>query len=430
MQRDSILLFLTRTIRLFSYGWLSVGLLLYLTELGYTQTQIGSLFTFTLLGDLVITFYLTTTADVFGRRNTLIIGALLKIFSGLVFAFSSNIYILIFAGTVGVMSPTGGEIGPFIAVEQAAITETIKDHNRITSLFGWYNLIGYIAMALGALTSGLTITAIQNNGYDDVIAYRWVLIGYAINGFIMLILYLGISHDIEPLITREYDATSYFSRFGLHRQSSKQVVFKLSLLFILDSFAGGFVMQTIIVYWFHTVYSMDTDLLGTMMMCANVFAGISALAATPLVKKIGAINTMVFTHLPSNIFLLLVPLMPNESLAVAMLLIRFCISQMDVPARQTYVALVVDADERSAAGGITNIVRSIGVALSPLLTGYLLSNPDNYYLFASPFLIAGGLKCLYDILLYVSFRLGQKVGSGQYSELATTDKKQTQTSKV
>ena len=145
-----------------------------------------------------------------------------------------------------------------------------------------------------------------------------------------------------------------------------------------------------------------------MMSAANVLAGLSALAATPLVNRIGAINTMVFTHFPSNIFLLLVPFMPNQSLAILILLLRFTISQMDVPARQTYVATVVDADERSAAGGITNIVRSLGLAVSPLLAGYLLQDPNNVWLFSLPFILAGGLKCIYDILLYASFTASQR----------------------
>ena len=155
---------------------------------------------------------------------------------------------------------------------------------------------------------------------------------------------------------------------------------------------------------------MGTAWLGLMMSAANVLAGLSALAATPLVNSIGAINTMVFTHFPSNIFLLLVPFMPNRTLAVVVLLLRFTISQMDVPARQTYVATVVDADERSAAGGITNIVRSVGLAVSPLLAGYLLTDPGNTLLFSLPFIIAGGLKCLYDILLYISFTASQRRG--------------------
>jgi len=189
----------------------------------------------------------------------------------------------------------------------------------------------------------------------------------------------------------------------LRRPESKVIVAKLSCLFTLDAFAGGFVMQTIIVYWFKEKYGMDPDFLGLMMMGANVLAGVSALAAGPMVNKFGAINTMVFTHLPSNILLLLVPLMPDETSAVVMLLARFCISQMDVPARQAYVAMVVEPDERSAAGGITNIVRTIGLTISPLLVGLMVRNPSSFW-FSMPFITSGALKVLYDVTLYYLFK--------------------------
>ncbi|CAF0953254.1 unnamed protein product [Didymodactylos carnosus] len=408
------ILFLTRFIRLFSYGFLSVGLLLYLTEVGYSQSQIGVLFTGILIGDLVITLFLTTRADRFGRRNILIVGALLKIGAGLTFAFVDSFAALLLAGTIGIISPTGGEIGPFLAIEQACLTESMNDPEQITKIFGYYNFAGYFAQAFGALSSGYMITMMMNiHGYLALTAYRAVLIGHAVFGGLKLVLYSFLSHSIEPAVQARdllsAEKNWWFTKFGLHRKTSVTIVTKLSALFTLDAFAGGFVMQTIIVYWFHETYHIDTHLLGLMMMGVNVLAGISALAATPLVHKIGAVNTMVVTHFPSNLFLILVPLMPNQRLAVIMLLIRFCISQMDVPARQTYIATVVDADERSAAGGITNIVRSVGLSLSPLIAGYLLKDPSNTLLFSLPFIISGTLKCLYDILLYLSFRFSAPV---------------------
>jgi MFS family permease len=443
LSTDGVILFATRFIRLYSYGFLSVGLLLYLSALGFTQLQIGVLFTGTLIGDLLITFYLTTTADSYGRKQVLIIGAILKVFAGVAFAVTDNFWLLLLAGIIGVISPTGGETGPFLAVEQAAITESISQPEKITLVFGYYNVAGYLAQAAGALSSGYLIYLLQSSfHYSDVDSYRSTLLAYSVFGFLKLVLYLGLSPAIEPLHSRDPHAPQHWlGKFGLHRPESRAVVIKLSLLFILDAFAGGFVMQTIIVYWytavahslspshltractdcplsplllsllrFHERYGMGTAWLGLMMSAANVLAGLSALAATPLVNSIGAINTMVFTHFPSNVFLLLVPFMPNRTLAIVILLLRFTISQMDVPARQTYVATVVDADERSAAGGITNIVRSIGLAVSPLLAGYLLSDPSNTLLFSLPFIIAGGLKCLYDILLYISFSASQRRG--------------------
>ena len=367
MSRDGVILFTTRFIRLFSYGFLSVGLLLYLSEMDYTQFGIGSLFTMTLIGDLLITFYLTTTADSYGRKTILILGALLKIFAGMAFACTSNFILLCIAGTIGVISPTGGEIGPFLAVEQAALTEAISDPTQITTVFAYYNLAGYLAQALGALGSGYMIMSLQSSGYSALTSYRTVLFGYAFFGLIKFILYLFLSSRIEPLHTRDAQAPrDWFGKFGLHRAESRQVVTKLSLLFIIDAFAGGFVMQTIIVYWFNQRWQMNTDSLGLMMRGANILAGVSALLASPLVNLIGAINTMVVTHFPSNILLLIVPFMPTQLTAVGTLLARFTISQMDVPARQSYVASVVEPDERSAAGGITNIVRSLGLAVSPI----------------------------------------------------------------
>ena len=415
LNRDGFLLFSTRFIRLYSYGFLSVGLLLYLTSLHYSQLQIGALFTGTLIGDLFITFYLTTTADSWGRKHILLVSAVLKVFAGVVFASTSSFWLLLVAGVLGVISPTGGETGPFLAVEQAAITESILQPEKITLIFGYYNVAGYLAQALGALSSGYTIYLLQRSfGYSEVDAYRSTLIVYAFLGAVMFVLYSCLSAAIEPLHSRDPSAPrNWLGKFGLTRPESRAVVLKLSALFVLDAFAGGFVMQTIIVYWFHERFGMDTEWLGLMMSAANVLAGLSALAATPLVNRIGAINTMVFTHFPSNLFLLLVPFMPNRTLAVLVLLLRFTISQMDVPARQTYVATVVDADERSAAGGITNIVRSIGLAVSPLLAGYLLQDPSNTLLFSAPFVISGGLKCLYDILLYLSFTASQRTqGAG------------------
>jgi hypothetical protein len=184
---------------------------------------------------------------------------------------------------------------------------------------------------------------------------------------------------------------------GLHR--SAVVVMKLSALFSLDAFAGGFVIQSFMAYWFHVRYGVNEAMLGSIFFCANLLAGVSALLAVPVTKKIGLIRTMVFTHLPSNILLIMVPLMPDLTLAIAILLMRFSISQMDVPTRQAYTMAVVSPDERSAAAGITGIARSVGASLSPVLAGSL------FLVFpAAPFIIAGGLKIVYDIILFKSFK--------------------------
>jgi sugar phosphate permease len=188
-------------------------------------------------------------------------------------------------------------------------------------------------------------------------------------------------------------------RWGLHR--SRNIVLKLSALFAMDAFAGGLIMQSIIAYWFHKRFGLQPAALGTLFFFANILAGFSALAAARLASRIGLIKTMVFTHIPSNVMLILIPFMPTVSLAVGVLLLRFSISQMDVPTRQSYLMAVVSADERSAAAGITGIARSIGASLSPVLAGTLMSISP---LFSTPFFLAGGLKVLYDLLLYRNFK--------------------------
>ena len=196
------------------------------------------------------------------------------------------------------------------------------------------------------------------------------------------------------------DSTSALkTRFGLHR--SWGVVLKLSALFSIDAFAGGFVLQSILAYWFHVRFNVQPAILGTIFFGANILAGFSALSAAWVASKIGLIRTMVFTHIPSNILLILVPLMPNLPLAIAVLLLRFSISQMDVPTRQSYTMAVVTSDERSAAAGITGIARTTGASLSPVITGPLLANAA---LMNLPFFLSGGLKIVYDLLLYRSFK--------------------------
>ena len=395
-RKDITLLFATRIIRLFCYGFLSLILALYLAETGLTEKQIGLLFTLTLAGDAGITLWLTTSADRFGRRRTLLIGALLMLGAGIVFILTNNIIVLIAAAIIGVISPSGNEIGPFLSVEQAGLTNFISNEKR-TQVFAWYNLVGSFATATGALASGWLAQTLQTNGWSALEAYRLILVGYALGGLVLTILFLNLSPMIEVVPSNTTDQPKKV--LGLHR--SRNIVFKLSALFALDAFAGGLIVQSMIAYWFHIKFGIDAGILGSIFFGANVLAGFSALLAVPIANKIGLINTMVFTHIPSNILLILVPLMPNLPLAITALLLRFSISQMDVPARQSYTLAVVAPDERSAASGVTAIARSVGASISPMLTGIFFSIPA---LFSAPLFLAGGLKIVYDLLLFREFR--------------------------
>lgn len=395
-QTDARLIFGARIVRLFAYGFLSVALFLYLSSVGLSDATVGLLLTLTLLGDAGISLWLTTHADSAGRKRTLLVGAFLMTFAGILFAFTDNFFILALAAIIGVISPSGNEIGPFLSVEQAALSQLLPDTQR-TRIFAWYNLVGSFATAIGALAGGTLAQFLLNRSWTPTDAYRSVVLGYAVLGLVLAVLFTLLSPAVE--VVRVPAPTPIATRFGLH--NSQGVVMRLSALFALDAFAGGFVVQTIIAYWFNTQFGLDAGALGVLLFAANILAGISALSAARLAKRFGLINTMVFTHLPSNILLILVPFMPTVELAVILLLIRFSISQMDVPTRQSYTMAVVAPDERSAASGITSIARSIGAAFAPVISGGLLAVPA---LISAPFIIAGSLKIVYDLALYRQFR--------------------------
>jgi len=390
------LLFTTRIVRMFAYGFLSVILALYLTSLGLSEAETGLLFTFTLVGDAGISLWITTSADQVGRRRMLVLSALLMVLASGVFLLTRNLPIMILAAIIGVISPSGNEIGPFLSIEQAALSQLLPSERR-TQVFAWYNLVGSFATATGALCSGWLAQGLQSTGYSALESYRFVLAGYASGGLVLAGLFLGLSGVVEA---RPADSPLPSPRtLGLHR--SWRVVLRLSALFSLDAFAGGLVVQSMVAYWFHVRFGVPTGLLGSIFFGANLLAGISALLASRLARRFGLINTMVFTHIPSNLLLCLVPLMPTLTLAITVLLMRFSISQMDVPTRQSYTMAVVAPDERSAASGVTSIARSVGGALSPALSGLLMTNP---ILLSAPFLLSGGLKIVYDLLLYRSFK--------------------------
>jgi MFS family permease len=400
LDRNGRLLFATRVLRMFGYGFLAVVLVLYLAALGIEAALIGVILTVTLLGDTVISLWLTTSADRIGRRRVLVAGSLLMVGAGIVFAFTSWVPVLILAATIGVISPTGNEVGPFLAVEQAALSQATPDVRR-TPTFAWYNLAGYLATAVGALAAGFLSQALLAAGFAAVDAYRAVVLGYALVGVAMALVFWRVGAAVEAPVRATDDGIA--RRLGLGARS-RGIVGRLSALFALDAFGGGFIPQSLMAYWFHLRFGVEPAVLGGIFFAANILAAVSSLSASRIAARIGLINTMVFTHLPSNVLLLLVPLMPNLPLAILVLLLRFSLSQMDVPTRQSYVMAVVEPDERSAAAGVTGIARTTGAALSPALSTPLVATAG---LAAAPFFLAGGLKIVYDLLLYRAFTSGR-----------------------
>jgi MFS family permease len=397
LTRDGWILFATRFVRLFAYGSLSVVLVFYLIGIGLSERETGTLLTLTLAGDTVVSLYLTTRADRLGRRRMLLVGALLMAAAGVVFASTNALWLLLLAGTVGVISPSGNEVGPFLPIEQAALSSVASDRTR-TEVLAWYTLAGSFATAFGALAAGILTRGLHDTAAPN--RYRVVVIVYAALGAALAGLFAGLSRATEA--TRIQKATAQRSTFaslsGLDR--SRNVVMKLSALFALDAFAGGFVIQSFAAYWFYLRFKVEPGALGVIFFWANVFAGFSALLASRLAARFGLVKTMVGTHIPSNVLLILVPVMPTLRLAVLVLLARFSISQMDVPTRQSYLMAVVSPEERAAAAGLAGVARTIGAAISPVFVGFMFARPT---LIDLPFFIAGTLKIAYDLLLYRAF---------------------------
>jgi MFS family permease len=372
---------------------------LHLAAAGLDERQAGLLLTLTLVGDAVLSLWITTHADRGGRRRMLLVGAGLMVFAGGLFASTRSFALLLVAATLGIMSPSGNEVGPFLAIEQAALSQEIEPQRR-TSIFAWYQLAGALATAFGSLAAGALAEGLQRAGLAPLSSYRIVIAGYGALGIALGLLFTRLSSGVEPPAASQAARFAFFAP-DLGLRKSRGVVLRLSALFSLDAFAGGFVVQSFVAWWFHQRFGVAPGLLGAIFFGANVLAGFSALVAAPLAKRIGLVNTMVATHLPSNVLLALVPFMPTLPLAIGLLFLRFSISQMDVPTRQSYTMAVVDPGERSAAAGVTGIARTIGASLAPIAAGPLYAVPA---LAGLPFVIAGGLKVIYDLALWRSFR--------------------------
>lgn len=394
LSRDGNLLFGSRTLRLFAYGLLAVVLALHLAAVGMSDRQIGVLLTLTLIGDALVSLLVSRVADRVGRRRMLLVGAGLMVLVGVVFALTSQPLVLTMIAFIGTLSPTGNEAGPFLAIEQAALAQITNSRQR-TRVFAWYNLVGSFATALGALVGGSTAELLQHWGSSAVHSYR-VLFGlYAVVGCGLGCVFLLLSSRVEVETAPRVRSTGLT---GLPQ--SYAIVRNLSLLFMFDSFAGGLVVQSLLAYWFHLRFGADATTLGQLFFGVHIVAGLSALVAARIAARFGLINTMVFTHIPANIFLLLTPLMPTLHLAMAMCVLRYCVAQMDVPARHSYLMSVTPPDERSAAAGVTTVARTAGSALAPSITGALLSAS----FLNAPFFLAGSMKIVYDVTLYFCFR--------------------------
>jgi MFS family permease len=381
-----------RALRNFAYGFLSVLLGIYLEGLGYTGAHVGAVLMATLLGSALLSLLFAAVADRWGRRRMLAGSAGLMAIAGAIYALGAPFPVLLLGALTGTLGTTSGEVGPFLSLEQAILPETCPDARR-TQLFSLYNLQGSMAASLGALCAGLPALLQGWFGVERLAGLKLMLVLYALLALATLQLFLRLSPDVE-VRPNPFGA----SRAPLHR--SRRIVLGLSALFGLDSLAGGFVVQSLIAFWFFRRWGAGPEILGPVFLAAGLVQAASFLAAARVARRFGLVNTMVFTHLPSNVLLMLIPAMPSLELAIACLLARQSLSQMDVPTRQSYVVAVVDPEERTAAASFTNVTRNVAQAATPGLAGYAM---EVLHL-GLPFFLGGGLKIVYDLLLFAAFR--------------------------
>jgi MFS family permease len=397
LSKDGKLLLAARTLRTFAYGFLSVILAIYLKLVGFEDFYIGLILTATLVNSVIFTLIASFYADRVGRRKILIMYAALMSLSGLIFFLTTNYIALIISALIGTINVTGTETGAFLSIEQAVLPQMVNDINKRNTVYALYNMVGTFAMSAGVLLSGLPQILAQQYGLNQIQSIRPLFLLYSIIGLAVLGIYYLISNKVEV-------QTNSMRHKPLRKTlspQSKQIVGKLSSLFALDSFAGGFVIQSIVSLWFFTKFGVDLTTLSYIFSVAGVLTAFSYLAAAKIADRIGLINTMVFTHIPSNILIILVAFAPTFPLAVALYLTRMALSQMDVPTRQSYLVAVVKENERTAAAGITNISRNITQSISPSIAGYILQSLS---ILSAPFVLGGALKIVYDVALYFNFK--------------------------
>lgn len=395
VSRDGKLIVGARVVRTFSYGFLSVVLAIYLHLLGFNEILIGVVLTATLVNSVIFNLISSAYADKIGRRKFLILYAALMIVSAVIFFTTNNYVALIVAALIGTINVTGAEVGAFLSLEQAILPQTINDEKKRTSIFAVYNMAGMFSLSGGILLSGLPTMISHQFGLDQTHAIKILFLAYAICALIALAIYLVLSPKIEIQIKKQETESSFHSITPQSRNTIK----KISALFAIDSFGGGFVIQSIVAFWFFTKFGANLTTLSYIFTAASILTAISYLLASKIASKIGLVNTMVFTHIPSNIFLILVAFAPSFPLAIGLYLARMSISQMDIPTRQSYLMAVVKDNERVVAAGITNTSRTIAQAVSPSIATAIIGQ-----ILSGSFVIGGVLKLAYDIGLFLNFR--------------------------
>jgi MFS family permease len=381
-----------RGLRAFGDGYVSLLLPIYLVELDMSALQVGIIATATLIGSGLLTLLAGLHAYRFAYRTLLMTATLLMAATGFGFAAITSFWPLLLIAFIGTLNPSSGDVSVFLPLEHAMLSRFVEDQRR-TAIFARYSLVGALVAAAGALAAGFPDVMRPILQIDTRAALQAMFALYGLLGL--------LSAAIYATLPKEEHGTH---AAGRHKpgplKKSKRNVYTLAVLFSLDAFGGGFVVQSMLALWLFQKFQLSTAVTGTIFFWAGLFSALSYLAAVRIADRFGLVNTMVFTHLPANLLLILIPFMPTLSWAIALLLARSLLSQMDVPTRSSYVMAIVPPEERAAAASITTVPRSLASAAGPFLAGYLLSISS----FGWPLVIAGGLKIIYDVLLLRMFR--------------------------
>jgi MFS family permease len=378
-----------RALRAFGDGFVSLLLPVYLLELGYTPFVVGLVATATLVGSGAMTLAVGLRAHRHHYRTLLLAAAALMAATGIGFATISGLWPLLVLAVVGTLNPSSGDVSVFLPLEHAVLARVATDAER-TRVFAHYALTGTLVAALGALAAGIPGPLAHRLGVPLTTALQAMFVVYALLGGAAAIAYRGLPRALTVATAKPAAPLTV----------SRRAVYRLAALFSLDAFGGGFVVQSMVALWLHERFAVSLASTGALFFVTGLLSAFSYLVAVRLAKRIGLVNTMVFTHLPANLCLVAVPFVPDVTLVFALLVVRSALSQMDVPTRTSYVMAIVTPAERPAAASVTAVPRSIAAAASPLIAGSLLAASS----FGWPLLIAGAAKIVYDLLLLASFR--------------------------
>ena len=380
--------YLARALRDFGDGFIAVLLPVYLTTIGLGAVEVGVTATVALLGSALMTLGIGALGSRFDRRNLLIAASGLMVVTGLAFACASTYAVVLLVALVGTINPSSGSVSVFVPLEHAVLSRWVADSER-TRMFARYGLIGALAAAAGAL-SAASPDALAALGVSRLTALQGMFVAYAVLGLAGGIAYARIPADPAPLEDRPAAALG----------PSRGIVYGMAALFSIDAFAGGFAVQSLMALWLFSKFGLSLSAAGLFFFWSGVLAAFSFPVAAWLSRRIGLVNTMVFTHIPSSVCLILAAIAPSLELALGLLLVRAALSQMDVPTRSSYVMAVVTPPERPAAASVTSVPRSLAAALSPAIAGALFAAGFE----AWPLVICGLLKIAYDLALLWAFR--------------------------